>query len=117
MKYINTYEEVIFSFGRYNRPKENDYVIINYNPSNSDLKSTDYKIFENFINNNIGKIIDAHSIYIYVTYENIPDIILDRFSTWGNPLYYYIFQYDNVFAYSKNKKELKYIINSRKYNL
>ena len=96
-----------------------DFVLIKYYGRMVDYSNG--KEFYKFLNNNIGKIIDTHSIFIHVSYKNIPDNILNNFSSWGNfqidkknPLYYLSFEYSDVVAYSKNKEELETLI---KYNL
>ena len=124
MKYIKTFEEIVSSFNRNNRPKEGNYVIIKCRERfgrECNNGSSNYPEFERFINTNIGKIIDTESIFIRVNYKNIPNNILDKFSSYGNfqmdknnPLYYYSFQYSDVIAYSDNEKELETLI---KYNL
>lgn len=105
---FNLFEEITYDFNRTNRPKVGDYVLIKYDNRNNHRYSS--KIYRNFIESNVGKIISKSQIFIRVRYENIPDKIKD----WFTKTNFTSFTYDDVIAYSDNKKELKTIL---KYNL
>lgn len=118
MKYIKKIEKVLyqadFTNRRDNRPKEDDYVLINCDQNNF---TTDYKDFKMFIDNNIGQILNTSSIFIRVKYKNIPENIFNWFSYFGDGIFYRSFQFKDVIAYSKKKKELEHIIIAKNYNL
>jgi hypothetical protein len=94
-------------------PKIGDYVIctlldpdiINKNP-----------ILNDFLSNNIGKIIeigqDRIKLYV-VKYDNIPEVISYRFSHDNTRL----FAKDDFLYFSSNKEDLEIYLNSKKYNI
>ena len=118
MKHLKKLEEIIyqsdFANRRVNRPKENDYVLIDCDQNNF---TTDYKDFKMFIDTHIGQILNISSIFIRVKYKNIPENIKDWFADFGGGIYYRPFEFKDVIAYSKNKKELEHIIITKNYNL
>lgn len=114
MKYIKKFENE-------NNPQVGDYVIL-YDKSFE--ISNKYDTYSNFINNNIGQIIRIqNNIFIDVMYENIPPKeILKYFKikyTKGSDFNYFLSAYNvyNIKHISKNKEDLQYIVDIKKYNI
>jgi len=88
-------------------PEVGDYVIC----SKSDFSS------DEFVENNIGKILkDDKSNYYpyYITYDNIPDSLIDR---RVNKIATILFKRKDILYWSKDKEELEAILQTNKFNL
>ena len=114
MKYLKKFENILN-----NTPEIGDYVI---------CKETDWfigqgslnpliYIFLNFINTNIGQIVDIDYMgYDYmIKYENFPKIIQDYFH-YKNETSRGMASYE-IINHSKNKEELETILMSKKFNI
>ena len=101
MKYIKYYEEV---YNDENEPHVYDYVIM--------ISSVD--TVKNFIENNIGQIIeiDRENYDVTVKYFNIPSHLKEYFVNNSR-----IFGLRKIKHWSKNKEDLIPFIQSNKYNL
>lgn len=97
---------------------------------NSDLKVGDYVIMRsdchhydiiNFVNNNIGKVINIVDDGVTVLYFNVPDYLEDNFfGVYDGVKGRFkgrLFNIKQVVYYSSSLKELKLKISSSKYNL
>lgn len=108
MKYIKTFEKATETF----KPKLEigDYVVVNTNTHDNN--------FNNFINTNIGQVMDINVEQYYtsvrIKYENIPSNIRYMFLAGTDELSFVI---DIVKYYSKNKRDLEYLLDEEKYNL
>lgn len=113
MKYLKTYEK-----NNFNTPKVGDYVLVN----------VDYPEIEfiNFLSNNIGQIIDiddsGYQDY-HVKYNNVPEQMEIRTAHMNNG-YGHAFDEgtwkvdkSEIYAFSKNKEDLKIMIAANKYNI
>ena len=117
MKYIKRFE--------YNSISDPNYVIVN--PLGIKSEPTVPKIkelFHDFIDNNIGLIINLSNGYlskIYsVAYDNVPKKLLPFFMFdygRGTKKYYISVREEKIIKKSKDKEELEAYINSKKYNL
>jgi len=93
-------------------PEIGDYVICD----------PDFRNLFNFINNNIGQIINYPSTtdkYV-IKYENVPESIYSFFDvniSLSGHTYKRYFQRDEIIYWSKNKEDLEHLIQSKKYNL
>ena len=100
MRYIKTYEQEL------NNPKIGDYVI---------CKEESKARLDKFLSFNIGRILlrqDGKYKYI-VTFDNIPEDILDRFSVDGERAY----SRAEILHFSPNKEDLELYIRASKYNI
>jgi hypothetical protein len=108
---MKKFEEFVF-IGK-GDPNINDYVICEpkfivdsckiFNVSQTDV--------ENFLKNNIGRIIDITSAHYYkIQYNNIPNNIQNFFK-------YFEVKRNEIIKHSKNKEDLEIIIMSKKYNI
>ena len=116
MKYLKTYEY------KRTEPCINDYVICNISYKNANNDYAD-KI-SNFINNNIGKILEIDYIYgpnfYHVYYQNVPKEITGAFG-WKQKFDfsddYMNFNQTQIIYHSTSKEDLEPYINAIKYNL
>jgi len=114
MKHLKTLETIS------NDPQIGDYVIIkSYSPVDE---------VNDFINNNIGQIIDiSQSKYSFskyrlsIIYDNIPSEIKQYFENNNIKGTFYDgfrdYKFSDIIEYSKNKEDLEIILSSNKYNL
>lgn len=108
MKYIKTFENHKEEW----RPKLEigDYVVLN--PDTFDNN------FNNFIKNKIGTVISMYiensQTAVRVKYDNVPLEFKYMFLRDSDEI---IFTLNNVKYFSKNKKDLEYILSEDKYNL
>jgi hypothetical protein len=113
MKYIKTYE----SIENVSTPKIGDYVICDdiYYKNNQHFHFR-YRQLNNFLKNNIGKIISLDGLYndrFSVKYKNIPhQIKISYFTDNIRP-----FELEEIVHWSKNTKDLEMYITANKYNL
>jgi len=110
MKYLKEFE--IINNGQ---PKRGDYVIVNYNYG-------DFHNLNNFLNNNIGKILDINNNEIYISYNVLEKDMLESIKT------YFITYEDNIYKislemeytdinFSSNKEDLEILLQANKFNL
>jgi hypothetical protein len=116
MKHIRLYENYDQS-----EIQEGDYVVINIKADN--------KIYEEFINNNIGQliyIVPYNKDSLYIRYDNIPISLKSWFHKKASILHPELdlqnskcFHINSIkiIDFSKNKEDLEYIFNAEKYNL
>jgi len=118
MKYIKTYESINVTGGCHiddseeDEPKIGDYVICKDSESDT--------TFNDFIDNNIGKIVNIirDDMPFDVEYENIPPIIKKHFGFNGNgninnrPM-----RRREILFHSPNKEEVEQYLTNTKYNL
>lgn len=97
MRYIKTYEYV-------NGPQIGEYVICE-EPSNAPL-------IKDFLENNIGKIVDYDGGKYEVFYENVPKNLMDSFYRGKR-----LMTRDEIKHHAKNIDDLDSIITGNKYNL
>jgi len=107
MKHIKKYKNINIE-----EPVYNDWVIC------AEVLNTD-KDLDNFISNNIGKIVDIKYIYdinddqYTIKYDDVPYTLEYRFTKLNTRL-----MYKNEIKYwSKNKEDLEIILQANKYNL
>jgi hypothetical protein len=99
-----------------------DYILIQI--------TSDNKIYEKFINNNIGQlifIVPYNKDSYYIRYENIPLNLKSWFHTKNSSILHPELDLENtecfnknsvnIIDYSKSKSDLEYILNAEKYNL
>lgn len=102
-------------------PKVGDYVIVSDKFDYYSDYSSDYSEYLNFINNNIGKIIDIRDdIYPYVVnFNNIPKNLKKYFEIFENDdkICYAKFKRDEIIHYSDTISVLEPYIAANKYNL
>ena len=110
MKYLKKFEHKIIS-----KPvSEGDYIIAKINGNDNVAK---------FINNNIGQIvlINIGPSWLSVTYENVPDIIIDYFTVIEDKkntfLYNYTIHIGDVIDFAKTKEELELQLSTNKFNI
>jgi len=107
MKYIKKFENTE------DKPKVGDYVLI----------SIDNDEENDFYSNNPGQIIKFFTLQKYrftvmISYgKNIPDNMKNILLLNKRCGYYKIFDYEDIFIFSKNKEDLKLKIASNKFNL
>ena len=111
MKYIKTFEVKIVE-----KLDVGDYVLM------CQKLNTSGQNYKNFIDNNIGKIMDIHEreSVILLTYENIPEELLFEFRERkiGDIIFYgKWFNMLNIVEHGKTKEEVELKIHSKKYNL
>lgn len=118
MKYIKHFEEIHTTDFDENMteedlPKINDFVLCKMPERNLDRYTDKYieeqTILKNFINNNIGQIVDLINIKIIVKYENVPEIIKNNFP--------YTTYLRDIIYFSDNQEELKVMLDQNKFNL
>lgn len=99
-------------------PKVGDFVII----KTKDLPQL-YNFYGDFIKTSIGRIWKIHSVnFFLIKYENIPKEIKDYFSysdyskglNIGNSI---LVHKRDIIYWSKNKEDLDYIIDAKKFNI
>lgn len=111
MKHIKLYE----NFNEL--PEIGDYVLVDITDAN--------KEYQNFINDNIGRIIfinNPDDWILYLEYENIPKNIRHMFShsapgKQNLTSYVTVLHVNDIKHFSKNKENLEAILASKKYNL
>jgi len=112
MKHLKTIETINHIDTIKNGPQIGDYVLCN--------EFTMYKDFDNFQNNNIGKIINISKNDI-ITYSckftKIPKEISGFFKNNGNTDGVRRYLLNEIVHFSKNKKDLEIILQAKKYNL
>jgi len=107
MKYIKKFEMIEDS------PKVGDYVLMNISYD----KNSDFYL------NYPGKIIKFFTIGKYrqgvnISYgDNIPDNMTEILGYTKKHGYYKNFQYKEIYAFSKNKEDLKIKISANKFNI
>ena len=105
------------------------------NISNDDIKVGDYVLvdihghsgigpenFINFINNNIGKVIEIFSPYklynnITIEYNNVPEIIRKIWFIEENGKIIKNIRYNKIIANSKNIEDIERILITNKFNI
>lgn len=108
MKHIKTFEKATESF----KPKleVGDYVVLNIDIHDEN--------FNNFINSQVGLVTDIYveisHTGVRIKYDNIPSNIRYMFLSNTDEV---IFAINNIRFFSKNKKDLEYLIAEEKYNL
>lgn len=110
MKYIKKFE---LKKSDKNRPHVGDYVLVYEKLSNGDEFDN---IYNDFIQNNIGKInyIDTSKEFpFYIEYENIPEEIDEYFNEYNEIRV----TLKNLIYYSNNKEDVELQIKANKYNL
>lgn len=106
-----------------NEPNIGKYVILNEYTLSKEMSKDTLIELDNFVKNNIGKIIYAsksgYGIHYCVRYENIPNMLSEYFSQSVEDLTprYLICTKENIIAISENYKDLEHIISANKYNL
>lgn len=91
-----------------NQANEDDFVIVNFDITDYKPSETD-KLFIDFVNNSIGKIITKNSNELLtIRYQRIPDNIKDYFSYDTK-----IFNMKDIKHYSKVKKDLRKYIKTK----
>ena len=107
MKYLKLFENTT------NKPEVGDYVSIN----------SRYEDYKDFFLNYPGKIIKFYSIgnnihSVEVSYgKNIPDNMKELLGYIEKYGYFKNFQYNEIYAFSKTKEDLKLKIAANKFNL
>lgn len=125
MRYIKTYEQNNI------KPQIGDYVVVKIDKYYEDAPDT-YNLY-NFINSNVGLVVDKDKYRIFVEFENVPENIKKFFlprnvGTFGNSVIIYtktvnyddvcfFSSNDDVCFFSSNKKDCEVFLNSKKYNL
>ena len=112
MKYIKNFEKI-----NINKPEIGDYVIAIDEDTHTDVK--------NFINNNIGKIVNIKNhkrfgVLYHTKYTNVDDDIEEWFTKENNldkKCGIRCFYLHEIIAFSKNIEDLDTILNANKYNL
>lgn len=119
MKHIKTFESILNKEDKYSKDDitDGDYALFYYD------KFAEYAYhyrltpeLKAFINDNIGiihTISDKHNTWIDVIYENIPDTIKYKFSSYNSIM----LQKDAIVAFSKNIEDLETKLAAKKYNL
>jgi hypothetical protein len=103
MKYLKTYEKNI------DNPQVGDYVIVHV-----DLKIYEFKdIVNNFINNNVGKIVHENEFEVKVTYDNAPPELKTWFGHDGTRT----FSVDRIVDFDKSKEKLELRLIAKNYNI
>jgi len=113
MKHIKTFEKIINT-----DIKIGDYVLINC----VGYSGMGAKKMMNFINNNIGRIINIDDPEkrwdnLSVAYENVPDDIIHPWFFIKNDIIFKRIRYGYIIDKSKNKVDLEYILQAKKFNL
>ena len=101
MKYLKKYESLT-------PPEIGDYVYCN-------TYDNEEKNLQNFLNTNLGKIIDTNKVEdeFLIEFENLPDN-LQNYSDTSDNIW---FDKDEILHWSKNPKDLEIYISVNKYNL
>lgn len=117
MKHLKAFEEINIS-----NPHTGDYVIC-YSDSSRMIESN----INLFLSNNIGKVfsVDDYNNQIDVTYENIPDKLLNFFegkrkissSEENKSTYIITLGQSTIKHLSNDKQELEVILNTKKFNI
>lgn len=110
MKHIKTFENITED-SKYNI---GDYVLIDFRNM-----ITESPAFVNFVENNIGKVIDIDGVLIKVQYDNIPDVSHFKNDSDRNPFNNnYVKLHESWIKYaSNNKEDIEAYLNANKYNL
>lgn len=110
MKYLKAFDHRIIS----KNVNEGDYIVAEINGNDN---------ISNFINNNIGHIVLINNgpAWLSVTYENVPDNIMNSFTIiedkYNTFLYNYTIHIDDVKYYARTKEELEFELTTNKFNL
>ena len=112
MKYIKTYEMLN------NLPKVGDYVISNIN-FNINIPSNVKELME-FVNNNIGQIIEINVYNKYLTKYNIPESIIninkvDSFLSEKVQIFH--LNIESILFWSSDKEIAELYLKNMKYNI
>jgi hypothetical protein len=114
MKYIKKYEKIN------NKLEIGDYVVLN---DTTYTYNSDFSVFSNFLNNNVGRISDIKlrvtgNVYD-IDYFNVPTDLRSYFSMNKNTgtLYGMSTPEDEIIFSSKNKNDAELFIQTNKYNL
>ena len=111
MKYLKRFEDI-----NIDEPKVGDYVITF---DNCDYGSK-YNDYLDFVNNSIGKLYTIKNEYsdnYRVIFYNVPESIVQWFTTNHYDEKYLVVDREEILYWSKNKEELEHILAAKKYNL
>jgi hypothetical protein len=127
MKHLQKYENFLTDLfkKKSDEPRVGDYVLCERDNSNNHMGTA--KLCSDFIENNIGliinhlksKISDSEEVF-RVKYENVPEKLKGGWFFHSKELincYYYITKKHEIKHWSKNREDLETILSANKYNL